>query len=251
AVAANILRQTFDNSEIEDALIANIYYLKPDPLYDEEKPYSSASDPPPDRLDEYMDEMSEISRRHLGACKVVVYDHVSYNTYRRFVGRAALARNGLHGASRKVKRHILGAHLCEQGSLESKNSSGRERREVLLTVSVALPDISKESAETRIRLKCGEEAETLLKRWWHIVKKLIVTQSYPYASVWRPLQEPVMSMLLARCDSPSLRDDDLVPADVIYPHLELEASELWFNSNQRWYYLKGQMMKKVLLVMKR
>ncbi|KAK0744331.1 hypothetical protein B0T21DRAFT_389709 [Apiosordaria backusii] len=240
--------QTSDHPEIEDTLIANVYYLKPDPLYDEEKPYSLASHPPPGikktnivnsptptivrnargfeknfflythgfewldhdlkldpgfgadegQLDEYMNEMD-----------VIPYILRQVNKKAKIRWQRTPSEERPDGASKKVKRHILGAHL----------------------------DISKESAKMRIRLKCGEEAETLLKRRWHIV------------NVWRPLQEPVVSMPLALCDSRSLDDDDLVASDIIYPHLELEASELWYNSNQRWYYLKGQMMNEVLLIM--
>ena len=34
-------------ADVSDPLIADIYYLKPDPLYDTEKPYEIASAPPP------------------------------------------------------------------------------------------------------------------------------------------------------------------------------------------------------------
>lgn len=56
-------------------------------------------------------------------------------------------------------------------------------------------------------------------------------------------------MPLALCDCRSPHGDDLVPSDIVYPHLELEASESWYNADQLWYYLKDQMINEVFLIM--
>jgi hypothetical protein len=232
-----------------DHLVAKIYYLKPDPLYDEERPYAIASDPPPglrktnilmtpvetlirnvrgkedqfslytcgfewahhslsyeldtdQAVDRYLDDMSTFLCQHLKASKVVPYDY-AFREERKIGERRA------PGVPRTVKRQILGAHL----------------------------DTSRESSIASISLKCGQEAESLLKRQWHIV------------NIWRPLKGPVKSMPLAVCDSRSLALDDVVASDIVLPHLHIMAYEIWYNDEQRWHYLKHQRTDEVLLMM--
>ncbi len=56
-------------------------------------------------------------------------------------------------------------------------------------------------------------------------------------------------MPLALCDSRTLAEDDLVPSDIVLPHLQLEAYEIWYNPRQNWYYLKEQSTDEVLVMM--
>lgn len=68
-------------------------------------------------------------------------------------------------------------------------------------------------------------------------------------SVWRPLNGPVQSMPLALCDSRHLAPDDIVESDIVLPHLQIQAYEIWYNPAQRWYYLPLQTNDEVLLML--
>ena len=56
-------------------------------------------------------------------------------------------------------------------------------------------------------------------------------------------------MPLALCDSRTLAEDDTVASDIVLPHLQIEAFEVWYNPKQRWHYLKDQQPEEVLLMM--
>ncbi|KPM38053.1 hypothetical protein AK830_g8520 [Neonectria ditissima] len=98
---------------------------------------------------------------------------------------------------------------------------------------------SRDSAIARIRLKCGEQADELLKKRWHIVN----------LNIWRPLNGPVKSMPPAVCDSQHLHEDDIVASDIVLPHLQIQAYEVWYNPNQLWYFLENQVSSEVLLML--
>ncbi|KAJ5626818.1 hypothetical protein N7528_004245 [Penicillium herquei] len=230
-------------------VVAEIQYLNPDPLYDEERPYSIAAQPPSgvkrtnitqtavkthihnargregefslystgfewihhridyaidsdQAIDKYMQEMGTLLQQHMKASRVIVYDFVIREQRGPREPRAPQV-------SKKVKKQILGAHL----------------------------DIKRESAQARIRLKCGKEAEELLTRRWHII------------NIWRPLNGPVKSMPLAMCDSRTLAPDDIIESDIVLPHLQIQAYEVWYNPAQTWYYLKHQRSDEVLLML--
>ncbi|KAF5601716.1 uncharacterized protein FSUBG_8082 [Fusarium subglutinans] len=230
-------------------VVAEIEYLKPDPLYDEQQPYSIASRPPlgikrtnimqvpvktsihnsrgkkaqfslnvngfewvdhplnfdvnqDAQVNDYMNEMGTFLRQHLNAEKVIVYDYVIRHQREKNQPRP-------EGVSRKVKKQILGAHI----------------------------DISRESAISRIKLKCEDQAEELLEKHWQIV------------NIWRPLNGPVKSMPLAVCDSRYLHEDDIVASDIVLPHLQIQAYEIWYNPNQAWYFLDQQESTEVLLML--
>ncbi|KAF2807644.1 uncharacterized protein BDZ99DRAFT_572558 [Mytilinidion resinicola] len=234
---------------VDDKVVAEIQYLKPNPLYDNERPYSIATVLLPGvkrtnieqaavrtpissvrgkedsfalyvqgfewtrhdlnyelsidtNVDRYMEEMGSFLRKHLNASEVIVYDYVFREQRESNQPRAP-------GVPRKVKKQILGAHL----------------------------DISRESALTRIRYKCGERTEELIKKRWHIV------------NIWRPLNGPVKSMPLALCDSRSLAPDDAIASDIVLPHLQIQAYEIWYNPDQRWHYLKDQTTNEVTLML--
>lgn len=67
-------------------------------------------------------------------------------------------------------------------------------------------------------------------------------------SVWRPLVDVVESYPISVCDSRSLRREDLVACDMIYPHITTEIYHILHNKNQQWYYLPAQQRDEVLLM---
>ena len=66
-------------------------------------------------------------------------------------------------------------------------------------------------------------------------------------SVWRALRVPVIDWPLAICDTMSVDQADLVPADIIYPNYVAENRMVHFNENQKWYWLPHQTANEVLV----
>src|SRR5271170_8275620 len=83
------------------------------------------------------------------------------------------------------------------------------------------------SAPRRVRDHLGTDADELLKHRFGIV------------NVWRPVRGPVQDSPLALCDAQSFSDDDLIPSDLIYPHLRGETSTVVYRPEHRWYYLSA------------
>lgn len=59
-------------------------------------------------------------------------------------------------------------------------------------------------------------------------------------SVWKPLHGPVHSSPLAVCDYRTVKDEDLVPTDIIFPDYLGETYNFFPSAEHRWYYIDGQ-----------
>lgn len=92
------------------------------------------------------------------------------------------------------------------------------------------------SAPRRVRDHLGAEAEELLKHRFGVV------------NVWRPIRGPVLDSPLALCDARSFTDDDLIAADLVYPHVRGETSRVEFNPEHRWYYFSEMQTDEALLI---
>ena len=66
-------------------------------------------------------------------------------------------------------------------------------------------------------------------------------------SIWRPITEPDQDSPLALCDFRTVRKEDLVPADVIFPHYCDEGYELYYSPAHRWFYKRGMSTNEVIL----
>src|SRR5271156_5052183 len=66
-------------------------------------------------------------------------------------------------------------------------------------------------------------------------------------SIWRPITEPDHDCPLALCDFRTVRKEDLVSADVIFPHYCDEGYELYYSPAHRWFYKRGMLTNKVIL----
>ncbi|TGO51364.1 hypothetical protein BOTNAR_0359g00140 [Botryotinia narcissicola] len=67
------------------------------------------------------------------------------------------------------------------------------------------------------------------------------------ARVWKPLKGPVMDWPLALCESKSLEDADIVPADAVYERVVAEYCMVHHNPAQSWYYLREQKPTEALI----
>ena len=67
-------------------------------------------------------------------------------------------------------------------------------------------------------------------------------------SVWRPLTTPVQDSPLALCDYRTVSPNDLVAADMVFPHYLDEAYEVLYNPNHRWFFKQGMEDGNVILL---
>ncbi len=59
-------------------------------------------------------------------------------------------------------------------------------------------------------------------------------------SVWKPLRGPVYDSPLAVCDYRTVKKEDMVPTDIIFPDYLGETYSFWPNAEHRFYYVDGQ-----------
>lgn len=112
-------------------------------------------------------------------------------------------------------------------------SEGPQRREPVRRVH---NDHTVNSAPRRVRDHLGADAEELLQHRFGIV------------NVWRPICGPVLDSPLALCDSRSFTDADLIPTDLVYPHVRGETSSVAYNPNHRWVYFSEMQPDEVILI---
>jgi hypothetical protein len=69
----------------------------------------------------------------------------------------------------------------------------------------------------------------------------------PAISIWRPLTTPIQDSPLALCDYRTVSANDLVAADIIFPHYPDEAYEVIYSPSHRWFYRQGMTDGDVIL----
>ncbi|MGH7933948.1 MAG: CmcJ/NvfI family oxidoreductase [Candidatus Binataceae bacterium] len=97
-------------------------------------------------------------------------------------------------------------------------------------------DYTGRSAPQRLRDFLPEEADALL------------THRFAIINVWRPISGPVQDSPLAVCDAQSIRPQDFVASDLIYPHRRGETYAVTYNPNHHWYYVPAMQPDEALLL---
>jgi len=77
----------------------------------------------------------------------------------------------------------------------------------------------------RLRSLLGNEAPALLQRRFSII------------NVWRPILGPLQDAPLAICDASTVRPDQLVATDILYPDRLGQIYYVTEDPHHRWYYL--------------
>ncbi len=85
-------------------------------------------------------------------------------------------------------------------------------------------DHTARSGPQRVRDLLGDDAEELLRGRVQII------------NVWRPIRGPLRDAPLAVCDARSVRAEDLVPSDLVYPNRTGETYAVTYNPAHRWFY---------------
>jgi hypothetical protein len=97
-------------------------------------------------------------------------------------------------------------------------------------------DYTLHSGPQRVRDFFSDEAEGLLEH------------SFAIINVWRPIRGPVQESPLAVCDARSLRQDNFVASDLIYPHRRGETYAVTFSPTHQWYYFPDMQPEEALLL---
>jgi hypothetical protein len=97
-------------------------------------------------------------------------------------------------------------------------------------------DHTAKSGPQRVRDLLPDEADELLKGRVQVI------------NLWRPINHPVYDAPLAVAEAPSVRFEELVPSDLVYPHRVGETYNVAFSPDHRWHYVKEQRPDEVLLI---
>lgn len=100
-------------------------------------------------------------------------------------------------------------------------------------------DYTEKSGPQRVKDLLGEdEAARLAASGARIVQ----------VNVWRPIRGPVERAPLALADASSVRPDDLIATDQVFPNRVGEIYHLAHETGQRWYYAPWMTADEVLLI---
>ena len=142
----------------------------------------------------------------------------------------ALLRS-LTGASRVV---IFDATRRSDSGAGAKNPDGQRGPATRVHV-----DYTEKSGPQRVKDLLGEtEAARLAASGARIVQ----------INVWRPIRGPVERSPLALADASSVRPEDLIATDQVFPDRVGEIYHLAHHPSQRWYYAPRMTVDEVLLI---
>jgi hypothetical protein len=97
-------------------------------------------------------------------------------------------------------------------------------------------DHTARSGPQRVRDLIPDEAEELLKGRVQII------------NLWRPIRGPLLDSPLAVCDARSVRPEELVASDLVYPHRIGETYSVKYNPDHQWFYVPKMTVDEVLLL---
>ena len=92
------------------------------------------------------------------------------------------------------------------------------------------------SGPQRVRDLIPDEAEQLLKGRVQII------------NLWRPIRGPLLDSPLAVCDARTVRPDQLIASDLVYPNRVGETYSVKYDPDHQWFYVPGMTADEVLLL---
>jgi hypothetical protein len=92
-------------------------------------------------------------------------------------------------------------------------------------VNRAHNDYTLRSGPQRVRDLMGDEAEALLGR------------RFAFINLWRPIRGPLLDHPLAYCDARTVKLEDFVASDLIYPDRRGETYAVRYSPRHRWFYV--------------
>jgi hypothetical protein len=136
--------------------------------------------------------------------------------------KEATGADRVHIFDHTVRRRIAGAEDRQVGGL----------RQPVPRVHV---DHTAKSGPQRVRDLLPEEAGELLCGRVQII------------NLWRPIRGPLRDAPLAVCDASTVRPEQLIPSDLIYPNRIGETYSVTYDPAHRWYYVPEMKVDEVLL----
>jgi hypothetical protein len=67
-------------------------------------------------------------------------------------------------------------------------------------------------------------------------------------NLWRPIRGPLQDAPLAVCDARTVKFDELVGSDLIYPNRVGETYSVKYNPEHRWFYVPEMTADEILLL---
>ena len=117
-----------------------------------------------------------------------------------------------------------------QGAADVRDGSPRQ------PVARVHVDHTEKSGLQRVRDLIPDEAEELLKGRVQII------------NLWRPIRGPLLDSPLAVCDARTVKPDELVASDLVYPHRVGETYSVRYNPDHRWFYVPRMTADEALLL---
>ena len=97
-------------------------------------------------------------------------------------------------------------------------------------------DHTAKSGPQRVRDLLPNEAERLLRGRVQII------------NLWRPIRGPLRDAPLAVCDAQTVKPEQLIPSDLVYPHRVGETYSVTFDRQHRWFHVSEMKTDEVLLL---
>jgi hypothetical protein len=97
-------------------------------------------------------------------------------------------------------------------------------------------DHTEKSGPQRVRDLIPDEAEQLLRGRVQII------------NLWRPIRGPLLDSPLAVCDARTVRPDELVASDLVYPDRVGETYSVKYNPDHQWFYVPRMTVDEALLL---
>src|ERR1700691_3816180 len=117
-----------------------------------------------------------------------------------------------------------------QGAADVRDGSPRQ------PVARVHVDHTAKSGPQRVRDLIPDEAEELLKGRVQII------------NIWRPIRGPLLDSPLAVCDARTVRPDELVASDLVYPNRVGETYSVKFDPEHQWFYVPRMTVDEALLL---
>ncbi|MDQ8728179.1 CmcJ/NvfI family oxidoreductase [Bradyrhizobium sp. LHD-71] len=136
---------------------------------------------------------------------------------------------GLTGASRVfIFDHTVRKRI--EGAADRRNDEPRQ------PVGRVHVDHTAKSGPQRVRDLIPDAADDLLKGRVQVI------------NLWRPIRGPLKDAPLAVCDARTVAFEELVPADLVYPHRVGETYAVRFSPQHQWFYFPDMTASEVLLL---
>jgi hypothetical protein len=97
-------------------------------------------------------------------------------------------------------------------------------------------DHTEKSGPQRVRDLIPDEAEELLNGRVQII------------NLWRPIRGPLLDSPLAVCDARTVKPNELVAADLVYPNRVGETYAVKYNPDHQWFYVPRMTADEILLL---